>query len=143
MFTPSKDDVRRFFCEAWAKQASGALLTDLEAIAVDWMVQHPEYHEVLRDLEQALTRDYSVASGTSNPFLHLSMHVSIEEQVAIDQPIGIRAAFAQLAQRLDSRHEAMHQVMECLGQALWQSQRDGRPIDGVAYVEAVKRCAQR
>jgi hypothetical protein len=141
MFNPSKDDVRRFFCEAWAKAQQQLPLTPLETIAVDWVAQHPEYHDDLADLEAALAREYAVDAGRTNPFLHLSMHLSIEEQVSIDQPPGIRAAVAALSQRLDSRHEAMHQVMECLGEVLWRSQRDQLPIDAQAYVESIRRRA--
>ncbi len=61
----------------------------------------------------------------------------------IDQPLGNQEGITRLAQRLDSRHEAMHVVMECLGEELWKSQRTGAAIDGVAYVEAVNRRAQR
>jgi len=137
MFNPSKEDVRRFFCEAWAKRQGQMPLTPLETIAVDWIEEHPEYHNDLADLEQALVRDYPPEQGRSNPFLHLAMHLSIEEQLSIDQPVGIRAAFERLAQRLDSRHDAMHDVMECLGEALWRAQRNGAAIDGQSYVEAV------
>lgn len=141
MFNPSKDDVRRFFCQAWSKSRQQLPLTPIETIAVDWISQHPEYHDDLADLDAALVRDYSVDAGHTNPFLHLSMHLSIEEQVSIDQPPGIRAAFSKLSQRLDSRHEAMHQVMECLGEVLWRSQRDNAPIDASAYVELILRRA--
>lgn len=137
MFNPSKDEVRQFFCQAWQKFQARQPLTALESLAADWIVEHPEYHAELNDLDAALGRDYSVEQGRSNPFLHLSMHLSIEEQVSIDQPPGIRQAFAQLAQRLDSRHEAMHQVMECLGEALWRAQRDQMPIDAQAYIDSV------
>lgn len=143
MFNPSKEDVRRFFCEAWAKHGAQQPLAPIEAIAVDWIMQHPEYHEAFSDLEKALAKDYSVEQGSTNPFLHLSMHVSIEEQLSIDQPPGIRDAFTQLAQRLGSRHDAMHAVMECLGEVLWQAQRNNSPIDGQAYVDAVRRRAGR
>lgn len=143
MFNPSKDDVRRFFCAAWAKHLGRQPLAPIETIAVDWIIAHPEYHDDLVDVDQALAKDYAVESGVTNPFLHLSMHLSIEEQVSIDQPPGIRAAFNALAQRLDSRHEAMHEVMECLGEALWKSQRDHAPIDGPAYIDAVLSRAGR
>ncbi|MDO0577881.1 DUF1841 family protein, partial [Escherichia coli] len=91
--------------------------------------------------EEALARDYTPESGQSNPFLHLSMHLSISEQVSVDQPRGIRAAYEALAQRLDSPHEAQHQVMECLGQMLWTAQRTGLPPDGDAYIECVRKRA--
>lgn len=141
MFTPSQDDVRRFFCETYRKSTDNGILTPLEAIARDWIVQHPEYADAFGDVEAAIARDYSVESGQTNPFLHLSMHLSIAEQISIDQPPGIRAAFQNLARRLDSEHEAHHQIMECLGQMLWNSQRNGVPPDGAAYIECINRAA--
>src|SRR5438128_7896976 len=89
MFTPSQHDVRRFFCETYRKHRANEILTPLEAIAADWVVQHPEYHDTLSDVEAALAADYPVEQGQSNPFLHLSMHLSIAEQISIDQPPGI------------------------------------------------------
>ncbi|WP_265918975.1 DUF1841 family protein [Cupriavidus nantongensis] len=143
MFNPSREEVRRFFCDAWQKQIAGGVLTPLEAIAVDWIGEHPEYHELLRDTEGALAQDYTPEQGQTNPFLHLAMHLSISEQVSVDQPRGIRQAYEALARRLDSAHEAQHQVMECLGEMLWQAQRSGQPPDGDHYVDCVRRRANR
>lgn len=137
MFNPTKDEVRRFFCDAWRKTQGNEVLTPLEAIARDWMLQHPEYAEDLSDPDEALAADYGVDKGQSNPFLHLAMHLSIAEQVSIDQPPGIREAFLQLAARC-GEHDAHHAIMECLGQMLWTSQRNGTPPDGAAYVECVR-----
>lgn len=139
MFSPSQHDVRLFFCEAYRKHGANEILTPVEAIARDWIVQHPEYGSALHDREAALAADYSVERGQGNPFLHLSMHLSIAEQVSIDQPPGIRAAFVALAARLNSEHNAHHRIMECLGQMIWNSQRSGLPPDGAAYIECVRR----
>jgi hypothetical protein len=143
MFNPSREEVRRFFCDAWQKQITGGVLTPLEAIAVDWIGEHPEYQALLRDTEGALAQDYTPEQGQTNPFLHLAMHLSISEQVSVDQPRGIRQAYEALARRLDSPHEAQHQVMECLGEMLWQAQRSGQPPDGDHYVDCVRRRANR
>ena len=140
MFTPSSNDVRRFFCEALRKQRAGEILSPMDAIAADWIVQHPEYEETLLDADSAVARDYSVEGGKANPFLHLSMHLSIAEQVSIDQPPGIKAACAALTTRLGA-HDAHHQVMECLGEMIWKSQRDGAPPDAAAYIECVRKRA--
>nr|WP_245200408.1 DUF1841 family protein [Herbaspirillum sp. LeCh32-8] len=142
IFNPTQHDVRRFFCEAYRKHQGNEVLTPLEAIARDWIMQHPEYQNDLGDVEQALAADYSVERGQTNPFLHLSMHLSITEQISIDQPPGIRAAFQMLAQRRGSEHEAHHEIMECLGQMIWNAQRNGQPPDGAAYIESIKRRAQ-
>ena len=93
MFAPNKEEVRRFFCDTWRKARSGDLLTPMEAIARDWMLQHPEYASELSDLDAALSADYDAAYGKANPFLHLSMHLSISEQISIDQPPGLRDAW--------------------------------------------------
>ncbi|HAT30794.1 MAG TPA: DUF1841 domain-containing protein [Janthinobacterium sp.] len=139
MFTPSSDDVRRFFCDIYRKHRAKEILSPLEAIALDWIVQHPEYEAELDDVDAALARDYAQEGGQANPFLHLSMHLTIAEQVAVDRPSGIRAACQNLSQRLDSEHAAHHQIMECLGQMIWNSQRAGLPPDGEAYIECVRR----
>ena len=141
MFTPSQQDVRRFFCETYRKFHAKEILTPLEAIASDWIQQHSEYDEVLSDLDTALHANYSMEQGNSNPFLHLSMHLSIAEQIAVDQPRGVRTAFEMLASKLNSQHEAHHEIMECLVTIIWNSQRNGLPPDGEAYIEALRKRA--
>ena len=143
MFSPSQHDVRRFFCEARRKQLASAPQTALEAIAADWIAEHPEYHADLADEAAAQAAVYAVEGGRSNPFLHLSMHLSISEQASIDQPRGIRQALQLLAARLGSMHEAQHEAMECLGEMMWTSQRSGLPPDGERYIECVRRRATR
>jgi hypothetical protein len=141
MFAPSQHDVRTFFCQVFAKWRDASPLTPMEALAADWIAEHPEYHLELTHLDQALAAQYPVEAGRTNPFLHLSMHLSISEQVSIDQPRGIKQAFELLRARRGSAHEAHHEMMECLGQMIWQSQRTGLPPDGHAYLEAVRMCA--
>lgn len=141
MFQPSQHDVRRFFCEAWRKQREGLPLDAMESVAAPWLAEHPEYQADLADLEAALAASYPVEAGRTNPFLHLSMHLSITEQTAIDQPMGIRQAIGLLAARCGSLHAAHHEAMECLGEMIWVSQRSGLPPDGQAYLEAVRRRA--
>ena len=143
MFQPSQHDVRRFFVETRQKQLQRLPLTPMEAIAADWIEQHPEHFDDLADLDAALAAVYEVEGGRSNPFLHLSMHLSITEQIAIDQPTGIKQAYQLLSRKLGSEHEAQHQVMECLGEMIWASQRSGLPPDGEKYLECVRRRATR
>jgi len=141
MFTPSRPDVRSFFVEAGRKRRAALPLTPLETIAADWIEAHPEYAADLADAAAARVAVHDGDSGRENPFLHLSMHLSISEQISIDQPAGIRAAILALAGKLGSQHAAQHAVMECLGTMLWESQRGGLPPDGDGYVACVRRLA--
>ncbi|NDC61308.1 MAG: DUF1841 family protein [Betaproteobacteria bacterium] len=143
MFSPSQDDVRRFFCQVYAKLQSQSLVDPLETLAGQWVAQHPEYQAILRDVPNALAQRFTGEDGQSNPFLHLSMHVSISEQCSIDQPRGIRQAVELLAAKRQDLHAAHHEVMECLGTMLWESQRSGRSPDGNAYIDAVQRRASQ
>ena len=143
MFNPSQEDVRRFFCTVYTKSANGQPLEALETIAAGWIDAHPEYHADLADVDAAVARVYDGKDGRENPFLHLSMHLSISEQCSIDQPRGIRQAVELLAARRDSLLDAHHAAMECLGQMMWESQRAGRSPDGDAYVACVQRRATK
>ena len=143
MFTPSQADVRRFFCSVQAKAQSNAPLEAIETIASQWMAEHPEYQGDFADVAAALTKMADVEGGKTNPFLHLSMHLSISEQCSIDQPRGIRQAVELLTARRGSLHDAHHETMECLGQMMWESQRAGRPPDGAAYIDCVQRRATK
>jgi hypothetical protein len=91
----------------------------------------------------ALEAVYTVEEGRTNPFLHLSHAPDDRGAGAIDQPTGIRQAVQLLAARRGSLHDAHHEVMECLGEMIWASQRSGLPPDGQAYLEAVRRRATR
>lgn len=115
----------------------------IEIIASQWLAEHPEYDADFADSDAALEKMYDVENGKTNPFLHLSMHLSISEQCSIDQPRGIRQAVELLTAKRDSLHDAHHEVMECLGQMVWESQRSGRQPDGAAYIDCVQRQSTR
>ena len=143
MFTPSQADVRRFFCSVYSKSLISQPLEAIETIASQWIAEHPEYHAEFMNGEAALEKTYDVEGGHTNPFLHLSMHLSISEQCSINQPRGIRQAVELLTARRNSLHAAHHEDMECLGTMMWESQRSGRSPDGAAYIECVQRHATR
>ena len=141
MFNPSRDQVRQFFIDTWHKHKTQQILSPLEAIALDWIEQHPEYHDALNQPD-SMTREFNVEEGKTNPFLHLSMHLAIAEQLSIDHPRGIRDACDRLASRTN-QHEAAHEIMECLGTVVWETQRLGKALDSDAYLELIRQRVSR
>jgi hypothetical protein len=139
MFTPTRDEARRFFVDAWAKYRAGAPIEALEKTAVGLVALHPEYHAIVEAPERHVERDYAPESGSVNPFLHLSLHLAIAEQLAIDQPRGIRAHFERLRAARVDEHAALHALLECLGETLWQAQRLNAPPDERVYLECLER----
>jgi hypothetical protein len=138
MFNPSREQVRQFFCESWRKHRERLILEGAEATAVDLIAAHPEYHALLENPQAAVEREFTPESGQMNPFLHLSLHLAVAEQISIDQPPGIKAAYFALRRTLDV-HDAEHTIMECLGETLWHAQRNHTPLDGEAYLDCVRK----
>ena len=141
MFNPSRDQARQFLIDAWTKRRHRLPGTPMDALAADLVALHPEYHALL-EADDALTREWTPEHGETNPFLHLALHLAIEEQLSIDQPPGIRAAFNALQSRRGDRHEALHAVLDCLGEMLWRSQKSGLPPDGESYLDCVRHGAR-
>ena len=139
MFNPSRDEVRQMFFRAWKNYREGVPLTGMDGLALEVILQHPEYHEVLAHPERYRDRDYV---DESNPFLHMSLHMALEEQLSIDQPPGIRRQWEALLQRAGERHEALHHALECLAETVWRAQRDQAPPDAAAYLSCLERRAR-
>lgn len=139
MFNPSRDQSRQFFIDTWAKFQRRDPLSPLEEKTAVIIALHPEYHRVLENPTSFITTDWRPEAGDINPFLHLGFHLSIQEQLDIDQPHGIRAIHAQLTGKHDDEHAAKHEILECLGETLWQSQRTGQPLDGALYVQLMRQ----
>jgi hypothetical protein len=140
VFNPTRDQARQFLIDAWAKRRQRLPATPMETLAADLVELHPEYHALL-EADDALTHEWTPEQGETNPFLHLSLHLAIEEQLSIDQPPGIRAGFETLQARRGDRHEALHAVLDCLGEMVWRSQRERQPPDGAAYLDCIRRAA--
>jgi hypothetical protein len=138
MFNPSREQVRQFFCEAWRKHRERLILEGAETTAADLIAEHPEYHVLLENPQAAIEQEFTPEDGRMNPFLHLSLHLAVAEQISIDQPRGIKAAYFALRRTLDV-HDAEHAVMECLGETLWRAQRNNAPMDGEAYFDCLRR----
>jgi hypothetical protein len=138
LFNPSRDQVRQFFFDTWAKFRQQQPLTDLEKIGVQVMQTHPEYHAILDAPERYLDQAYFPEMGETNPFLHMSLHLSIIEQVSIDQPPGIASAYQTLCVKHADAMAAQHDLMECLAEAIWQAQRDRRSLDAEAYIACIR-----
>jgi Domain of unknown function (DUF1841) len=140
MFNPSRDQARAFFIESWRKRRANEPMEAMEQLVADIVASHPEYHALFENPDAA-DKDFSPEDGQINPFLHVSLHLAIEEQLAIDQPPGLRAAYEACLAKRGNAHEARHDVLDALGETIWEAQRGGKEMDALAYVERVKRKA--
>lgn len=139
MYTSNRNDMRQTFFDVWRKLQSGEAMTPLETVIAEVIRLHPEYHPLLADAGRSLDRDWLPDGGETNPFLHLGLHIAIREQVSIDRPPGIRAAYETLLSRGGGVLEAEHEMLECLAEALWRAQRENRLPDEQAYLACVQQ----
>jgi|TARA_B110000211_G_C14078689_1_gene553429 hypothetical protein len=134
----SRDEIRQVYLTVWKKMQQQSLLEPMEAIIADVIKLHPEYHALLDKDEFAKEQDFTPEDGQTNPFLHMGMHIAIREQANADRPPGIQPAYQKLLKK-KAHHDAEHSMIECLGQALWQAQRDNTMPDDNAYLACVKK----
>jgi len=141
LYNPSRDQARQFLFDAWAKFKQHSPLSDLEKIAVEVMQMHPEYHTILDAPEHYMQQQYFPEQGETNPFLHLSLHLSVIEQISINQPIGIGQVYEKLKQKHGDQHMAQHDILDCLAETIWQSQRNNTPLDSAHYLGLLQQRA--
>lgn len=134
----NRDQIRQMYCSVYTKMKTNNVTDALEHQIANVITEHPEYHPLLEETGPAVDKNFSPDAGESNPFLHMGMHLGIREQVNTDRPAGIRMMFAELSQKMGPL-EAEHQIMECLGLALWEAQRNnGLPNDS-KYLDCIKK----
>ncbi len=135
MFSDNRDEYRKIFFAAWQKHKEKQPLQPLEAQLIDIILMHPEYQNILDDPASYHAKDFA----DSNPFLHMSLHLGIREQVATHRPAGIGQIYQQLCEKYKDIHHAEHQMMEYLAKTLWESQQNGKMPGEAEYLEGLKK----
>jgi hypothetical protein len=139
LFTQDRIRTRQMFLQAFKKHRSGEALEPLEKQIVSLLDDHPEYHALLStDEEKVLDKDFSTGDGSENPFLHLSLHLALREQVGTDRPAGIASITRSLLLKHGDGHAVEHLMIERLGQFLWEAQRQGKAPDEQAYLNSLR-----
>ena len=137
-FSNDRNQLRQYYLDVWNKARQNLPLDPLQQLIADVLREHPEYHSLLENQGTALDTDFLPENGQSNPFLHMGMHLALREQIATNRPRGITECFQALSAKLSGTHDAEHAMMECLAEALWQSQRYSLPFDEHHYLQNLK-----
>lgn len=143
MFPQDRTQLRKIFFDAWYKHRHQQVLEPLEQLIVAIIEQHPEYHDILTKQDEQLDKDYTPEMGQTNPFLHMAMHISIQEQLGTQRPAGIRELYQQLLTKLGDPHTVEHQMMECLGQMIWEAQRNNTMPNDESYLDCLRKILSR
>jgi len=129
---------RQVFWGAWQRELRAEPLDALQVRIVRVIHEHPEYHALFDDMDSFLDRDFGSDDGM-NPYLHLSLHLALEEQVATHQPPEAANVLIHLMQRKGlSRHDALHVLLEILAETVFYAQRQGGEPDVLVYQQRLK-----
>lgn len=134
MFSSERNELRMLFFSAWEKYKNKLTISELEGQIVELILAHPEYHPFFEDIENQ-NKDFKEA----NPFLHLSLHLAIRDQIKLNRPAGIQTIFQNLAKKYSNELQAEHEMMTCLEYVLWEAQRSGRMPDEGEYLECLNK----
>ena len=130
-----RKSLRRIFYNAWQKNQANVTLTPLEQHIVALIHQHPEYHELMDNPAIGLDENYR---SDNNPFLHLSLHISLNEQIQTDRPKGIKALYQQIIMISPDEHHAQHLIMEVMAELIWSAQQKNQLGNDEEYLEQIR-----
>ena len=140
MYDVNTHDVRRYFGHVWKNRLNPLQLDALQQKALRIIEAHPEYQTYLEHIEDYLDKNWTPEQGETNPFLNLSLHLSIQEQVGIDQPFGIRSIHQKLiGMHNDNWVKAEDEMMDALVETIWQAQRHNQGLDVNAYMTRLRK----
>lgn len=133
LYTSERDKLRQFYVDVWQKVQTNQPMDAMETLVARVIELHPEYHAMLRN-QAHLGNEYLPEMGETNPFLHMGMHLGLQEQVATNRPTGIQAIYSQLGNHYQDVHKTEHAMMDCLAESLWQAQKTQTPPDEASYL---------
>jgi hypothetical protein len=122
----------------WEASNQGIPLHDEEHQRLaEVLQQHPQYHNAWEFADQIEDVEY-VIDGV-NPFLHVTFHSIIENQLATGDPPEVRAALQRLLRKRLSRHDAIHRLAQVFTEELFPVLKQDRPFNQERYVRKLRK----
>ena len=134
MFSSDRSAQRKFLAKSWEKYKANQLLEPLELQLAKIIEKHPEYQEIINNLDT----EYFPEQGKINPFLHINLHLSLQDQISLDQPKGIKKIYNSLVKKIKDTHRVEHIMMEQIAEMIFNSQKNNKPMDQEQYLRSLK-----
>lgn len=133
-YTQDRTQQRQFLANAWQKFLNKQMLDPLETQLTQVIEIHPEYHKLISDIES----DYFPEQGEVNPYLHINLHLSLREQLSINQPLGIKKIYQKILTQTKDPHETEYKIMDCIAQMIFSAQKNNTPMDHQSYIHCLQ-----
>ncbi len=116
-------------------------LSDKENDLALILMDHQEYGDHFENTAILDGREYD-AGSQFNPFLHISTHQMVEDQLAADAPVETGLFCEAMEGKGLSRHEAVHFVIMILLHVLYTSAATGQSFDKARYRRLLTACGR-
>lgn len=136
MYTNNRDAYRQAFFNAWQKHLKKLPLEPVEAQLIEMILMHPEYQPFLEIPQAYQAQEFTLEE---NPFVHMSLHLAVHEQIHIDRPMGVKEIYQSLVTKCNNDHDALHIMMQCLANIIWEAQQTGVIPDEAEYLLRLRR----
>ncbi|MBC47770.1 MAG: hypothetical protein CMO27_02585 [Thiotrichales bacterium] len=135
MFTSDRSKQRQYLKQAWEKYTRQDQLEPLELQLAKIVEKHPEYHDLIKNLDS----EYFPEQGNTNPFLHINLHLTLQDQLTMDQPKGIKGIHNRLLVKIKDEHVVEHMMMEHIAEMIFNAQKNNTAFDLDGYIIALKK----
>lgn len=136
-----RQNLRRVVHKIWMMLREGNLvgLDQTEQKLARIIMAHQEYQEHFEDEGILDGREYASAEGF-NPFLHISLHQMVEDQLDSETPIEAILLCESLEMAGYSRHEAVHTIIMVLMPMIFDAYKSGKPFNAERYKKLLAKC---
>ncbi len=110
---------------------------DLAEILMD----HEEYSDHFENIDILDGREYE-DGATFNPFLHISTHQMVADQLSANLPIEASLFCETMEDRGFSRHETIHFIIMILIHVMYAAASGKRPFDATRYKRLLTQCKE-
>jgi hypothetical protein len=133
VFFQDRKKQREFLANSWQKYTSNKTLEPLEQQLVSVIKIHPEYHNLIGNIDS----EYLPEQGGVNPFLHINLHLALRDQLSINQPKGVKEVHQKLIDQYKDPHVVEHLMMECIAEMIYISQKNNTTMDQESFLNCI------
>ena len=141
IYREMKDLSRQRLRLIWEMAQMGEILDDEDAVMVEALREHPEYYGVWDRVDE-LSDEELIQDGV-NPILHVTIHQTVENQLAAKDPPVVHETLERLMRSGLSRHEAIHAIGSVLSVEIWEILKEERPFDEERYERELRQLNAR
>ncbi len=121
--------------EVWGKIKEEKELSPEDKKLAKILLEHEEYS----NLWDAISSHPKKRAEQINPYLHVYLHIAIENQIGEENP---RQVGRYVSQSID-KHKAIHEIIAIFSEHLFEALKYRKPLDRLKYIQRLNEMSWR